>query len=164
MKAAFPPIADLKSRILVLGSMPGEASLEASEYYAFGRNAFWKIMSELLKCPREASYQDRVDSLLTNGIALWDVIEQCERIGSLDSKIDHSTVVANDFCGFLKQYPSIKKIFFNGKSVKALFDRHVSSEQTLPSYLELSTLPSTSPANARFSFEHKLESWKNILR
>jgi hypoxanthine-DNA glycosylase len=163
MQIAFPPIIDSKSRLLVLGSMPGEASLAAGECYAFGRNAFWKIMGELLEIPPDAKYQNKVKALQENRIALWDVIESCERVGSLDSKIDHSTVVANDFCSFLKAYPRIKRIFFNGKSVRAMFDRHVQGKPTLPDYLKLTTLPSTSPANARLRFDKKLEAWKLVL-
>ena len=163
MKSAFPPIVNENSKILILGSMPGEKSLQAQEYYAFRQNAFWKIMISLLEIPEETKYKVRIKKLQQNGIALWDVIERCERVGSLDSKIDHSTVVANDFSAFLKKYPGIEKIFFNGKSVEALFKRHVQKKQALPNNLVLATLPSTSPANASLTFEKKLEVWRVIL-
>jgi hypoxanthine-DNA glycosylase len=164
MKSAFPPIVNAKSKILILGSMPGEASLAAGQYYAFKRNAFWKIMASIFNFSFDASYEERVNALLANGIALWDVIEQCKREGSLDSSIEQTTLVANNFSAFLKQYADIEKIVFNGKTVQALFKRHVLSKQTLPAKIELEVLPSTSPANARLGFESKLEAWRLALR
>lgn len=120
-------------------------------------------MASIFNFPFDAAYEDRVNVLLKNGVALWDVIEQCKREGSLDSSIEQSTLVANDFAAFLNQYIDIKKIVFNGKTVQALFKRHVLTKQTLPERIELEVLPSTSPANARPGFDQKLEAWRLAL-
>lgn len=162
MKSAFHPIVNAESKILILGSMPGEVSLAAGQYYAFTRNSFWKIMGELVGAVASLSYEQRLDRLQKSGIALWDVIAACEREGSLDSSINEESLVANDFEAFLDAYPSIEQICFNGKSVQRLFKRHVLKLQTLPSGLGMTVLPSTSPANARLSFEQKLKAWRVI--
>lgn len=162
MKKAFPPIATAKSTVLILGSMPGEASLAAGQYYALSRNAFWPIMGKLFKADPALPYDQRVRSLLNAGIAVWDVLAACERQGSLDSAINQATLIANNFEGFLKQYPGIKHIFFNGKSVEKLFDKHVRKQQVISPSIQFAVLPSTSPANARMSFDNKLKAWRVI--
>lgn len=120
-------------------------------------------MALIFNFPVDAAYETRVKALLRNRIALWDVIEQCQREGSLDSSIEESTLVANDFSAFLNQYKDIEKIVLNGKTVQALFKRHVLTKQALPEKLALEVLPSTSPANARLGFESKLEAWRLVL-
>lgn len=163
MKQAFPPIIGEQSTSLILGSMPGEASLAAQQYYALPRNAFWGIMGELYGAPYELPYSQRVAILLDAGVAVWDVLAACERQGSLDSAIVADTLVANDFAAFLQRYPNIRRILFNGKSVRDLFRRHVLSAQVLRDKLEYVVLPSTSPANARLSFAEKLQQWREAL-
>ncbi len=164
MKTAFPPIIDNDARLLILGSMPGEKSLELQQYYGFGTNAFWKIMERLFGISAQAPYPIRVKALQETGIAVWDVLAGCEREGSLDSSIVKDSIVVNDFAEFLHNYPNIRHIFFNGRSVEQLFKRYVSSSQPLPAEIVISVLPSTSPANARLSFESKLEEWSVIKR
>lgn len=164
MKKAFPPIINSEARVLILGSMPGEASLEAGEYYANARNAFWKIMGELVGAVPELPYAERLAVLQEAGIALWDVIERCERSGSLDSAIVQATLIANDFEVFLEQWPNIKTICFNGKSVERLFRTHVIKKQRIREGLRMFALPSTSPANAQYTFEQKLTMWNVITK
>lgn len=163
LKTAFPPVIDSKAKVLILGSMPGEASLVAGQYYAFERNAFWRIMGELIGVAADMPYEERLDALQQAGIALWDVIERCEREGSLDSAIVQTTLIANDFAAFLDQWSNIKTICFNGKSVERLFRTHVMKKQRIRDDLRTFTLPSTSPANAQYSFEQKLTMWNTIL-
>jgi len=159
---SFKPIADPGARLLILGSMPGEASLAARQYYAHPRNAFWPIMGGLLGFDPLAHYAKRVQALQRAQIALWDVLKSCVREGSLDSRIDRDTLVPNDFRRFFHAYPGITRVCFNGAMAEATFRRHV-----LPSFdasrVELVRLPSTSPAHASLSFEQKLEAWRAMV-
>ena len=95
-KEGFPPIADKKATILILGTMPGEESLRKQEYYGNPRNTFWKIMATLFEFEHEEIYEERVKRLKINHIALWDVMQACERLGSLDSAIIDNTIAEND--------------------------------------------------------------------
>lgn len=158
---SFPPIAGKQARILILGSIPGKASLEAGEYYAHPRNQFWTIMAELLGCGPLPDYPSKTQALLDANIALWDVMQSCYRPGSLDAAIDKSSVVANDFKGFLASHPQIRHIFFNGATAEQAFRRLVLPDLLKPD-LHLQRLPSTSPAHAALNFQQKLSCW-NIL-
>lgn len=155
-------MADGRARVLILGSMPGEASLNATEYYAHPRNAFWPIMGELVGARPELPYGERLERLKAAGIALWDVIASCERPGSLDARIAPASVQANDFGGFFSVYRSIKRVYFNGSAAEAAFRRHV-----LPRLggmaLQYARLPSTSPAHAARSFADKLAAWSAVV-
>lgn len=162
MKTAFPPIATPQSKILILGSMPGEVSLHKRQYYAHPRNAFWWIMGELFSIQPSLPYLRRMQQLVNSGIGLWDVLHRCKRKGSLDSAIEPDSVEANDFRVFLDQHPSIQAIFFNGKSVESLFRRHVIRDLGYQPAIPLLTLPSTSPANARLRPEDKLKLWRQL--
>jgi hypoxanthine-DNA glycosylase len=104
----FPPIADRRARILVLGSMPSEASLAAGEYYAFRHNQFWRICGALCGFPADAPYARRQSALKRARIALWDVVASCVRPGSLDADIDETSVRVNDFAAFLTAHPGIR--------------------------------------------------------
>jgi double-stranded uracil-DNA glycosylase len=160
---SFPPIAGSNAARLILGSMPGTASLQAREYYAHPRNAFWTIVESLLDIKRAAPYAERCDALATAGIAVWDVLKACRRSGSLDSAIEPDSIVANDFRRFLQRNPGIERIYFNGNTARRLYDRHVLA--TLPRRQQLIprfTLPSTSPANASFSLQDKIRAWRVI--
>lgn len=158
---SFPPIAGPNARILILGSIPGKASLEAGEYYAHPRNQFWPIIAELLQCGPLADYPSKIRALLDANIALWDVMQSCYRPGSLDSAIDKSSVVANDFPGFLADHPRIRHIFFNGATAEQAFRRLVLPDLLYPKS-RLQRLPSTSPAHAALSLQQKLQSWSLI--
>ena len=159
---SFPPIANARATRLILGSMPGVASLAAGQYYAHRANAFWPIMGELLGFAPGASYSQRVTALLNARIAVWDVLQCCERPGSLDSAILRESEVANDFAAFLAQHPLISEVFFNGGAAEACFARHVSDVGGRSS-LKLTRLPSTSSAHAAIRYEQKRDAWRQLL-
>ena len=163
IKTAFPPVVNRKATILILGSMPGEQSLKAQQYYAHQRNAFWTIMGELVGASPLLNYRQRIQKLQQAGIAIWDVIAKCERNGSLDSAIIENSLVSNDFADFLQNYKRIIRIYFNGKSVQRLFTRHVLRNQTIRTDIHMQVLPSTSPANARYSIQQKLHCWRTVI-
>ena len=158
----FPPVATASAHTLILGSMPGQASLQASQYYAHPRNAFWPIISELLQIESGASYSVRTRALKSAGVALWDVLHSCNRDGSLDAKIQPGSGNVNDFRRFLGRHRRITRIYFNGASAEMIFMR-----QVLPALngicISLTRLPSTSPAHAALSFAEKLAAWREIL-
>ncbi|MDH3636234.1 MAG: DNA-deoxyinosine glycosylase [Gammaproteobacteria bacterium] len=160
---SFEPIIGRRPRILILGSMPGVASLEAIQYYAHPRNAFWPIMSELFGIDHRADYEARVAELTKQPLILWDTLQACQRPGSLDSNIDVKTASANDFAALLQRFPGIRAILFNGATSERYFRQLVLP--TLPTTLELALLrmPSTSPAHAGMSFEQKLAAWRQLL-
>jgi double-stranded uracil-DNA glycosylase len=155
---SFPPIAHPSARLLILGSMPGAASLAAGRYYAHPRNLFWPIMGALFDAGPEQPYDLRVERLLAAGVAVWDVLASCVRAGSLDTAIERSTAVPNDFPGFFAAHPQIEHVFFNGSMAEQSFRRLVLP--TLARVPRLQRLPSTSPAHAARSFEQKLEAWQ----
>ena len=157
---SFAPIADRSSRVLILGSMPGIASLRAGEYYAHPRNAFWMILGALLEIDARAPYERRVAALRKRRIALWDVLASCTRESSLDSDIDESSIAVNDFAGFLRTHVKIVGICFNGAKAEQLYRRHVLPELTGAGELQYHRLPSTSPAHAALSHADKVEAWR----
>ena len=157
----FPPIAAPDARLLILGSLPGQASLAARQYYAQPQNAFWRIMGELCGAGLDVSYDERAERLRASRVALWDVCQSAARRGSLDSAIDLATVVPNDFASFLRIHPRIEWICANGATAHRLYRRLVqpglpADAQALPLYL----LPSTSPAHASLSYAQKLQRWR----
>ncbi|MNL05393.1 Uracil DNA glycosylase superfamily protein [compost metagenome] len=151
---SFAPITSQDANILILGTMPGTKSLELNQYYGHNQNNFWKFMFPILKEDFSNDYQTRKALLQKNNIALWDVLQFCDRVGSLDSAIKNE--IANDFETFLGQHPNIKTILFNGQKAAAFFKKYVH----LKKEYHLITLPSTSPANAGKSFQSKLEEWE----
>ncbi|MDO9049643.1 MAG: DNA-deoxyinosine glycosylase [Methylobacter sp.] len=159
---SFEPIADCNAEILILGSMPGQESLAADQYYANRRNAFWKIMAQLLGFDQDASYEDRRHELKTARIALWDVLQSCTRVGSLDARIDAGSITVNDFQSFFRTHDKVHAVFFNGAKAESAYRRYVlPTVSTVPvSYMRL---PSTSPAHASLSYEQKLQAWQSAL-
>jgi len=156
---SFPPIARRDARLLILGSMPGVASLQASEYYAHPHNAFWPIIASLLGFDRALPYAQRVRRLLKARVAVWDVLQSCVRSGSGDAAIVPDSVIVNDFAGFFAAHPHIRHVYFNGSKAEQCFRKHV----RLPDNgLQFTRLPSTSPAHASLSFEKKQAKWKVI--
>jgi len=121
--SGFPPVAGDSATVLVLGSMPGVRSLEEQQYYAQPRNAFWTIMDRLFQAGVDLPYQERLDVLRASGIALWDVLQRCERPGSLDSSINESTAKPNDFDSFFGKHDQIQQIFFNGLTASKIYLR-----------------------------------------
>jgi TDG/mug DNA glycosylase family protein len=164
VKTAFPPIVGADARVLILGSMPGEASLQRQQYYGHPRNAFWPILCTLLGVAPTSDYAERVAALRAHGIALWDVIAACARSGSLDQAIRRDTIQVNDFGGFFSRAPMIERLIFNGTTAEREFGRRV-LPRLLPRYqrIERHRLPSTSPAHAGMPFEKKLAAWRVLL-
>jgi hypoxanthine-DNA glycosylase len=154
---SFAPFVTQTSNILILGTMPGTRSLELNQYYGHNQNNFWKFMFLILKEDFSNDYQTRKELLQKNNIALWDVLQFCDRVGSLDSAIKNE--IANDFETFLTQHPKIKTIIFNGQKAAAFFKKYVH----LKKEYQLVTLPSTSPANASKNFQSKLEEWQAAI-
>ena len=161
---SFPPIEDSNARILILGSMPSVVSLRERQYYAHPRNAFWKVMGELIGAGPELAYESRLQRLKSRGLALWDVLKCCTREGSLESRIDDSTIEANDFQSFYQGHPRLERVYFNGAKAEQVYYKQV--EPLVSEYPELryERLPSTSPANVAKSFTEKLRAWKVIVQ
>jgi len=157
---SFPPIARAGARILILGTMPGKASLAAQQYYAHPQNAFWRIAGEIFGFDAQAAYRTRAAALAASGVALWDVLKSCTRAGSLDSDIVSESIVPNDLATFLARHPRIRRVCFNGAKAEELYLRHVRPplrDRTEMTYLRL---PSTSPAHASVPFSKKLRAWR----
>ena len=161
----FPPIANRHAIILILGSMPSIKSLQEQQYYAHPRNSFWPILTTLLAGTTDLDYEQRKSLLLQNRIALWDVLNTCQRKGSLDSSINNETTIVNDFNTFFKNHPGIKAVYFNGALAQQEYHK-----QVLPKLdkkfasIEHKRLPSTSPAMASLTREQKLRQWAVILQ
>jgi hypoxanthine-DNA glycosylase len=152
-KRSFPPIADARARVLVLGTLPGEESLRRGEYYAHPRNLFWPIVFALFDAAPATSYPERLAFVAARRIALWDVCELGEREASADSTIRGERPNAID--RLLDAHPLIRAVAFNGSGARRLYDRHFVRRANL-AYL---ALPSTSPAHARLDFAAKLARW-----
>jgi hypoxanthine-DNA glycosylase len=160
---SFPPVISGNPRVLILGSMPGRRSLEMGQYYAHPQNAFWRILGELLGFDPGLPYPERLERLSRGGIALWDVLQSCEREGSLDTAIQME--VPNDLAGLLHAHASIRLVGCNGGKAWSAFQKHVlpALEPDRLAALELRRMPSTSPANASVRFAQKLAAWREIL-
>ena len=160
----FAPIARSDARLLILGSLPGQRSLELQQYYGQPRNAFWSILGSLTGVTAAAPYPDRVAGLIAVRIAVWDVVAAAHREGSLDARIERETVRANDFAAFFERHAAIERICFNGATAQALYARHVIPR--LPARvaaLPFVILPSTSPAHAALRLADKQEIWRREL-
>lgn len=158
MKKAFAPIATPQSRILILGTMPGEKSLQLQEYYGNRGNQFWRIMFGIFGRELTHDYNEKVKLLADNHIALWDVLAYCHREGSLDSNIKNE--VANDFETFYKAHPRIKHVFFSSKNAAAYYDKYVGRREGIT----YTALPSPSGANATMGAAQKLEVWQKHIQ
>ncbi|MDE2627200.1 MAG: DNA-deoxyinosine glycosylase [Burkholderiales bacterium] len=150
------PVIDARTRLVVLGSFPGVASLRAQQYYGHPRNHFWPILAALWRLDLAAApYPHRLDAARAHGLGLWDVYARCEREGSLDSAIENARL--NDLAGLAQRAPALQAIAHNGgESARAM--RH-----TRALGLPVHRLPSTSPANASWSFERKLAAWRAVF-
>ena len=155
---SFAPIAAANARLLILGSIPGIASLTANQYYAHPRNLFWQIIAEVLHSEPFPDYPGKIQALQHAQIALWDVMKSCYRPGSLDAAIAKDSIVANDFNAFFDSHPHIEKVFFNGSAAEQAFRRLVLPSLTKQT-LVLQKLPSTSPAHAAMTYQQKLTCW-----
>ena len=153
---SFKPSIDNNSKVLILGSMPGVKSLEVQQYYAHPQNRFWKVIGVICDEPSisEYSYDLKLKILLKNNIALWDTIKTCKRDGSLDFNIQDET--PNDIKGLLKKYPNIKTICLNGNKSYFAFKKYF---PVLLGKYNCHKMPSTSPANARYSLDKLIAEW-----
>jgi len=154
---SFAPVIAQSSKVLILGSMPGQESLKKQEYYAHPRNQFWKVIFAFFKRPVEDNYIQKIKFLQEKRIALWDVIAVCHRVGSLDANIKEER--ANDFNSLFNEYPNITYVAFNGSKAYEVFKKNVGFE--FPGIC-FKKLKSTSPANT-IKFELKLKDWQNNL-
>ncbi|MBI5907406.1 MAG: DNA-deoxyinosine glycosylase [Polaromonas sp.] len=186
MLTGLPPLVSSRTRLLILGSFPGVASLAAQQYYGHPQNHFWKILQAIWPFfPMETgadSYQIRSDWLLSRQLGVWDVYAACEREGSLDSRIRNPEV--NDFAQILQQCPALEAVAHNGgesfKHAKKIAPTLATACAALPPEGAISPwggpaakcpelaiavykLPSTSPANASWSFERKLAAWREVF-
>ncbi len=151
------PIYDHSSKILILGSFPSVKSRTDEFYYAHPQNRFWKVLSAILGWELPLTKKEKIRMLSENGIALWDVIAQCDIRGSSDASIEN--VIINDISEILSK-ANISAVFLNGGAAYRLFERYtVKQYSALPPYIQL---PSTSPANASFSLDKLVDKWKII--
>ena len=155
MIVGFEPVLSKEPHILILGSMPSVTSLEKQEYYGFKYNRFWKVLSHVYQKPIE-TYQQKLDIIFQNHLALWDVIHACEREGSLDSAIHHEEV--NSIDELLQAYPSIHTIICNGKKSYQVYQKYFKQLN-----IKVYVCPSTSNANAMWKLDKLIEAWNTIL-
>ena len=156
----FPPIARDDACVLVLGSLPSRASLQAAQYYAHPQNAFWRIMAEIAGATGD--YGSRCEALMASGIAVWDVLARSVRPGSMDADIDLTAAVPNDFPEFFDTHDDLRVVCFNGRKAEGMFQRFVASSVSVDQFT-FRLLPSTSPAYASMSFADKLSAWRGII-
>ena len=180
---SFPPIEGDYAHTLILGTMPGQASLSASQYYAHPRNAFWPKLISIIdggeasyEITKKTDYRSRTEKLERAGFAVWDVLESCERPGSLDSNIKKTTEVANDIVSLVHRHPELSNIVCNGRTAETLFNRHI--KKLLPRFastidnqshhssnesIRVTCVPSSSPAMASLSLTEKQKIWAATL-
>ncbi len=157
---SFLPVIDNKSKILILGSMPGVKSLQEQEYYAHPQNRFWKLMGLFCNEPElhEYNYKRKLEILLKNNIALWDTIKTCLREGSLDTDIQKE--IPNNIRELLNKYPNIKIICLNGNKAYCAFKKYFPD---LSEKYKCLKMPSTSPANAKFKLRDLYNIWNSAI-
>jgi hypoxanthine-DNA glycosylase len=154
----LPPIIDDGARLLILGNMPSVMSLAAQQYYANPRNGFWRIMGEIFGFNALAPYEARTAALRAHGVAVWDVLRSCRRVGSLDSAVEPDSMVPNDFAWLFDAYPTIERVVFNGAAAEKNFNRLV----RIGPDLQYQRLPSTSPAQT-MRYADKLAAWRGAM-
>ena len=152
------PIIGAQPTILVLGNMPSALSLEHRQYYGNPRNAFWRICADIYGFEPDAPYPHRAAALAGHGVAVWDVLKSCRRVGSLDSAIEPASMVANDIGALLSEHPGICRLVFNGKAAERNYRRLVAGAPDLPTV----QLPSTSPAHT-MGYADKMRHWRDAL-
>ncbi|CDT23845.1 DNA-deoxyinosine glycosylase [Sphingobacterium faecium] len=157
-KQSFLPIEHKEIQILILGSLPGDKSIHEQQYYAHPQNRFWKLMQHIFNKTAPLSYPQKLDLLLENQIGLWDVCARAKRKGSMD--LDIVEEIPNDLPHFISQHPRLKTIIFNGQKAHHVYEKHFTKSEHYQYY----TLPSTSPANARYSLEKLLQEWSLLLK
>lgn len=156
-KTSFEPISNSKTEILILGSMPGDKSIELKEYYGHPQNRFWKLISFITNNKLPVAYEEKKALLLKTKIGIWDVAKKANRRGSLDRAI--RDVVPNDIENFIIQHKNLNVICFNGKKPEALYDKYFKRKPDIK-YI---SLPSSSPANVSIDFDTICKKWQQIL-
>ena len=156
-KISFAPIINEEAKILILGSLPSDKSLEKGEYYGHLQNKFWRVIATITGNELPVSYADKKQLLLKSDIGIWDVAHSAQRAGSMDSAI--KDVEPNDINGLIAMHSDIKVIGFNGTKAQSLFDKHFTRNPEIRYIL----LPSTSPANAAISFDNLCKAWRQLL-
>jgi hypoxanthine-DNA glycosylase len=160
LKRSFEPIVDEHTRVLVLGSLPGEVSLAQGEYYAHRQNRFWHLIGDVIaEDLADMVYADRLHTLLAHRVGLWDVIAEARREGSLDSRIrDHAS---NDLVALVETLPNLVAVGFNGGTAAKIGMQALAESRAL---LELIRLPSSSPAYAAVPYAEKLRAWEALRK
>lgn len=159
----LPPFIPDNACIVILGSMPGNASLQHGEYYSQQNNQFWRLLATVFNEEMGVQYAEKTQFLALHGIALWDVFHTCDRAGSLDSAITSAAV--NDFADFFSQHPAIRRILLNGRAAEEAFRAKVAPLQHLPDGLQVIYVPSSSPTPGRNvkTFDEKVVAWRAAL-
>ena len=161
---SFPPQVAPGCVLLILGTVPSVRSLELRQSYGHKHNLFWPFMGELFDAGPELAYAERIARLQRHGVGIWDVLERCERRGSLDSAIVRDSEVANDIPALLATHPGIRAIALNGGKALQSFRRHIVPrlDAVLRARITQLDLPSTSPANASIPRAMKFERWRQL--
>lgn len=164
--ASFPPQVGAGCVLLLLGTVPSRRSLELRQSYGHAHNLFWPFMGELFGAGPDLPYAERIARLHRIGVGIWDVLERCERPGSLDSAIVRASEVGNDVPGLLERQAAIRAIGLNGSKAQQVFRRHILPQlpPALAARVTLLDLPSTSPANAAIPRAVKLQRWRVLAQ
>lgn len=165
-KSGFAPLLCDSPRMLVLGSLPGDRSLAEDEYYAHPSNRFWKVLAALCGEPLPSCYEAKKRMLARAGILLWDVYASARRMGSMDADIRGGSF--NDIAGLLARFPSVGTVVLNGRTAQEAFSRYLSRlperERHSIAGMRICPVPSTSPANARYTLAGLVEAWAEAFR
>lgn len=156
VKHTFKPVFDEKSEILILGTFPSVKSREVDFYYSHPQNRFWKVIGAITQCENYSTIEDKKKMLLNNKIAIWDTIEFCDIVGSSDSSITNVTPVNLED---VLEHSNIKAIYTNGTKAYELYNKYLLKQTGI----ETTKLPSTSPANARYTLERLINDWSIII-
>jgi len=169
LSESFAPLVGKHMHTLILGTMPGQQSLQRQQYYAHQRNALWPILCAIVgndepsyEVHRLMSYEQRCVLVTQAGFALWDVLASCERPGSLDGSIVRHTEIPNAIPQLMARHPELHTIVCNGRTAEKLFKRHIVPQLSTPT-VPMVSLPSTSPAMASLSLQAKYERWRVAL-
>ena len=148
------------SEILILGTLPGQKSLEKGEYYSNPSNKFWDILSKIYEKPIPITYKEKIEWLHKHKIALWDILKAAIRDGSLDQNIQHPE--ANDIIGFISSHARLRVIIFNGLKAHEYFNQYI-GHKNIPFGIKIKVLPNTSSANTHLTFSEKVKEWKKEI-
>lgn len=157
-KTSFPPVSNAETEVLILGTLPGDRSLQAGEYFAHPGNRFWKIIAAITNNPLPKNYVEKLELLYSNRIGLWNVLHKADRKGILDTAIQNE--MPNDIPAFIATHEKLKMIAFDGLKAEIFYDKYY----TRGSDLTYISLPGCSAANARFNLEALCDKWSEIFK